>query len=132
MVTRMPPKPKKRGIKSIVDGFGSLFSSRGRRDEQLIAHDQPTVEGSPGNFHASSSLEEREGSTAGAVTLVSAPEHPLSSHSSGDPSMAGARDHRRPPLTEHNPPMSMFSNAQNFKIDNVNVHPFQDSQKGGM
>ncbi|KAJ2929155.1 hypothetical protein H1R20_g7949, partial [Candolleomyces eurysporus] len=27
--------------------------------------------------------------------------------------------------------MSMFPNAQNFKIDNVNVHSFEDSQKGG-
>ncbi|KAJ2928063.1 hypothetical protein H1R20_g9029, partial [Candolleomyces eurysporus] len=27
--------------------------------------------------------------------------------------------------------MSLFSNAQNFKIDNVNVHSFEDSWKGG-
>ncbi|KAJ2923893.1 hypothetical protein H1R20_g13203, partial [Candolleomyces eurysporus] len=89
------------------------------------------MEGLPGNFHASSSSEEQEGPTTGNAILVSTPEHPLSSHSSGDPSMAGARDRRRPPLTGHDPPVSMFSKAQNFKIDNVNVNSFEDRQKGG-
>ncbi|RXW16892.1 hypothetical protein EST38_g8969 [Candolleomyces aberdarensis] len=134
----MPPKSKRRGLKSIFAGLGSLFrpSKGSPRDEEPTAHDMPTVEGSPNNVHGLTPLGRPEGSTMGAATIVNASEDPPPPNSDVDPSTTERAD-RHPPLTEHTSSMSIFSNAQNFKLDNVNfnlsqhVHNTRDSRQGG-
>ncbi|KAJ2928129.1 hypothetical protein H1R20_g8971, partial [Candolleomyces eurysporus] len=134
----MPPNSKRRGLKSVFSGLGSVFrSSKG--DEGPIGHVTPTVEGSRTNIDASASLGTSEGSTAGAATIVNALKDPLLRHSDVDPSKA-ERAHRHPPPTEHTQSMSMLSNAQNFKMEHVSfhssqhvhhVHDTQDGRKEG-
>ncbi|KAJ2934361.1 hypothetical protein H1R20_g2732, partial [Candolleomyces eurysporus] len=115
----MPPKPKETRIKSIVDGFGSLFSSkRSRRNEQPIAHDLPTVEDVLRQSGASPLLQKHEGSTVSAAIPATETEHPLPSHSDVGPSK-GASAQTNSSLAEHTGPISMFSNAQRFNVENV-------------
>jgi hypothetical protein len=94
-----------------------------------------TAEASASSAHASAPLEELEGSMAGAATTGMS----NASHSGvGSPTAESARQHSLP--LQRNQIMSMFKNAQKFKIDNVNVnvhsphhvHNSQDSGKQGM
>jgi hypothetical protein len=142
-LTPMPPKPKRRGLRPVFAGLRSLFSSEEHpRDEEPVTLKMSTVEASASNAHASAPLGELEGSTGGAATTGmsnASREGPLASHSSVDPPSAeSARQHSLPP--QDNQFMSMFKNAQKFKIDSVNVnvhsphhvHNSQDSGKQGM
>ncbi|KAJ2928123.1 hypothetical protein H1R20_g8970, partial [Candolleomyces eurysporus] len=89
---------------------------------------------------ASALLRKPEGSTTGAATMINTSENtsedPPPRHSDVDPSTSG-RAHRHPPPTEHTQSVSMFSNAQRIKMDNVtfhssqHVHNAQDGRKGG-
>ena len=120
MVAHMPPKPKKRDIKSIVDGFSSLFSSsKGRRrEEQTIAHGLPPVEGSPGNHHPLPPLKESEGSVTHHAIPVTATEHLLPSNTDVGPS-TGAHAQGNSSHVEQTASISMFSNAQKFNVENI-------------
>ncbi|KAJ2919387.1 hypothetical protein MD484_g1030, partial [Candolleomyces efflorescens] len=106
---------KKRGFKSFVGGFSSLFSSQGRRrDDHSIGHDFPASEG-PSQLHPSPPLKDG-GSMTGPATLAPDAEN-LSTVASA---------HEKPLLpVEQSSSLSMFSNSQRFNVERVHIDSSQ-------
>ncbi|KAJ2923889.1 hypothetical protein H1R20_g13199, partial [Candolleomyces eurysporus] len=75
-------------------------------------------------------MEKAKGLTMTKACPIIAAEAPTPSFTDVGPSTA-ARPHRRTPPVEHTAAMSIFPSAQNFKIDNFNVHSFEDSRREG-